>query len=134
MRLDDICAAAAPHLLSLLRIVAALVILQFGLTKLFGFPYLEGLSNQPAFSLYWFAAIIELVGGTLVLIGLFTRYAAFVISGEMASAYFIEHAPQGFFPLLNDGSLAVMFCFVFLYLAAAGAGPWSIDALRRRQG
>jgi putative oxidoreductase len=129
MKLDELCAAWAPRLLSVLRIVTALVILQFGLTKLFGFPYFEGLSNQPAFSLYWVTALIELVFGTLVLIGLFTRFAAFILSGEMAFAYFIEHAPQNFFPLLNEGNLAVMFCFVFLYLAAAGGGPWSVDAL-----
>jgi putative oxidoreductase len=132
MTLDQICMAWAPRLLSVLRIMTALVILQYGLTKLFGFPYLEDLSNQPAFSLYWFAAIFEFVGGTLVLIGLFTRYAAFILSGETAAAYFIDHAPNGFFPLQNDGNLPVLFCFVFLYLAAAGGGPWSADALLRR--
>jgi len=129
MNLDAICAAWAPRLLSVLRIIAALVFLQYGLTKLFGFPYLEGLSNQPAFSLYWIAGCIELVGGTLVLIGLFTRYAAFILSGEMAFAYFIDHAPHGFFPLLNEGNDAVLFCFIFLYLAARGGGPWSVDAV-----
>jgi len=133
MKLDEICAFLSPKLLSLLRIVSALVILQFGLTKLFGFPFFEGLSNQPVFSLYWFAAIIELVGGLLMLVGFATRIAAFVLSGEMAFASFIEHAPQNFFPLLNEGNLAVMFCFVFLYLAAAGGGPWSLDALRGRR-
>ncbi len=131
-KLDELCATWSPRLMSVLRIVAALVILQFGLTKLFGFPYFEGLSNQPAFSLYWFAAIIELVGGVLMLLGLFTRYVAFIMSGEMAFAYFIEHAPVSFFPLQNDGNLAVLFCFIFLYLAAAGGGPWSIDALLKR--
>ena len=128
-KLDELCAARAPRLQSLLRIVTALVILQFGLTKLFGFPYLEGLSNQPAFSLYWFAAIIETVGGTLMLLGLFTRYVAFIMSGEMAFAYFIEHARVSFFPLQNDGNDAVLFCFIFLFLAAAGGGPFSLDAL-----
>lgn len=132
MNLDNICAAWAPRLLSVLRIMSALVILQYGLTKLFGFPHSEDLSFQPAFSLYWDAAIFEFVGGTLVLVGLFTRYAAFVLSGETAAAYFIDHAPNGFFPMLNDGDLPVMFCFVFLYIAAAGAGPWSIDALLRK--
>ena len=129
MTLDQICETWAPRLLSVLRIMTALVILQYGLTKLFGFPYLEDLSNQTAFSLYWDAAIFEFVCGTLVLIGLFTRYAAFILSGETAFAYFIDHAPNGFFPLQNDGNLPVMFCFVFLYLAAAGGGPWSLDAL-----
>ena len=132
MKLEEVYALLSPRLLSVLRIVSALVILQFGLTKLFGVPYFEGLSNQPAFSLFWFAGIIEFAGGLLLLLGLFTRPAAFVLSGEMAFAYFIEHAPQNFFPLLNEGNLAVMFCFVFLYLAAAGGGSWSVDALRRR--
>jgi putative oxidoreductase len=132
MNLDALLAAWTPRLLSILRIVAALVILQFGLTKLFGFPYLKDLSNQPVLSLYWCAGVIELVGGTLMLLGLFTRCAAFVLSGEMAFAYFIDHAPHSFFPLQNEGSLAVLFCFVFLYLAAAGGGPWSVDALLKR--
>ena len=131
-KLDELCAAWAPRLQSLLRIVTALVFLQFGLTKLFGFPYLEGLSNQPALSLFWFAAVIETVGGTLLLLGLFTRPVAFILAGEMAFAYFIEHAPHGFFPLLNEGNDAVLFCFIFLFLAAAGGGPISLDALLQR--
>lgn len=131
MPLGELRAAWSPCLLSVLRIVASLVILQFGLTKLIGFPYLADLSNQPAFSLYWCAGVIESVGGVLVLVGLFTSCAAFVLSGEMAFAYFIDHAPHSFFPLQNDGSLAVLFCFIFLYIAAAGGGPWSVDALRR---
>jgi putative oxidoreductase len=130
-KLDELCAAWAPRLLSLLRFIAALVILQYALTKLFGFPYFEGLSNQPAFTLYWFTGVIELVFGGLTLIGLFTRFATFVLSGEMAFAYFIDHAPHSFFPLLNEGNEAVLFCFIFLYLAAAGGGPWSVDALLR---
>jgi putative oxidoreductase len=130
-KLDELCAAWAPRLLSLLRFIAALVILQYALTKLFGFPYFEGLSNQPAFTLYWFTGVIELVFGGLTLVGLFTRFAAFILSGEMAFAYFIEHAPHSFFPLLNEGNEAVLFCFIFLYFAAAGGGPWSIDALLR---
>jgi putative oxidoreductase len=131
-KLDELCATWSPRLLSVLRIVTALVILQYALTKLFGFPYFEGLSNQPAFTLYWFTGVIELVFGMLVLAGLFTRFAAFILSGEMAFAYFIEHAPHNFFPLLNEGNEAVLFCFSFLYLAAAGGGPWSIDALLER--
>jgi putative oxidoreductase len=128
-KLDQLCAAWAPRLLSVMRFITALVILQYALTKLFGFPYFEGLSNQPPFSLYWITGVIELVFGTLVLIGLFTRFAAFLLSGEMAFAYFIDHAPHSFFPLLNEGNEAVLFCFSFLYLAAAGGGPWSVDAL-----
>jgi len=128
-KLDQLCATWSPRLLSVLRIVTALVILQYALTKLFGFPYFEALSNQPPFTLYWFTGVIELVFGTLVLVGLFTRFAAFILSGEMAFAYFIEHAPHNFFPLLNEGNEAVLFCFSFLYLAATGGGPWSLDAL-----
>ncbi len=130
-KLDELCAAWAPRLMSVLRFMAALVILQYALTKLFGFPYFEGLSNQPAFSLYWVTGVIELVFGGLTLIGLFTRFATFILSGEMAFAYFIEHAPHSFFPLLNEGNEAVLFCFIFLYFAAAGGGPWSVDALLR---
>ena len=81
---------------------------------------------------YWYAGVLELVGGTLVAVGLFTRCAAFVLSGEMAFAYFIEHAPRGFYPALNEGVPAVLFCFVFLYLSAAGGGPWSLDRIVRR--
>jgi putative oxidoreductase len=128
-KLDQLCAAWAPRFLSVLRIITALVILQYALTKLFGFPYLQSLANQPAFSLYWFTGVIELVLGGLTLLGLFTRFATFIFSGEMAFAYFIEHAPHNFFPLLNEGNEAVLFCFIFLYLAAAGGGPWSLDAL-----
>src|SRR3546814_10687834 len=78
------------------------------------------------------AGLLELVGGFLMVIGLFTRPVAFILAGEMAVAYFLAHAPQGFFPLLNQGELAVLYCFVFLYFAAAGAGPWSVDAVRER--
>jgi len=130
-KLDELCAAWAPRLMSVLRFIAALVILQYALTKLFGFPYFEGLSNQPPFSLYWITGVIELVFGALTLVGLFTRFATFILSGEMAFAYFIEHAPHNFFPLLNEGNEAVLFCFIFLFLAADGGGPWSVDALLR---
>ena len=132
LKLDELCAAWAPRLLSVLRIVTALVILQYGLTKLFGFPYFESLANQPAFSLYWFTGLIELVLGVLTLLGLFTRFATFIFSGEMAFAYFIAHAPRSFFPLLNGGTLAITFCFACLYLATAGGGPWGIDAAIKR--
>lgn len=128
-KLDELCAAWAPRLQSLLRIIAALVILQYALTKLFGVPYFEGLSNQRPFTLYWITGVIELVFGMLTLLGLFTRFATFILSGEMAFAYFIEHAPHNFFPLLNEGNEAVLFCFIFLFLAAAGGGPLSLDAL-----
>jgi putative oxidoreductase len=120
----------APPVLSLLRIVAALLILQFGMAKLFGFPYVQMFQGIQLFSLYGLAGTIELVGGALLLIGLFTRPAAFILSGEMAAAYFIAHFPKGFIPLLNGGNEAVIYCFVFLYFVFAGPGPWSVDAVR----
>ena len=117
----------APYVLSLLRIIAALLFLQHGLTKFFSFP---GQMPTPAlFGLVWFAALIEVVGGILVTFGLFTRVAALIMSGEMAIAYFMAHAPQSFYPLVNQGELAVIYCFVFFYLVFAGAGPLSLDAL-----
>ena len=119
-------------LLSVLRIVAGLLFLEHGAIKLLGFPAGSPMPMPPAFTLLWFAGLIELVGGALIALGLFTRAAAFVCAGEMAFAYFIGHAPHGFFPANNMGDAAVLFCFVFLYLAAAGPGPWSVDAARGR--
>jgi putative oxidoreductase len=127
---NDLTAAWAPRVLSLLRIMTALLLLQFGMAKMIGFPVFEYLNNVPRFSLPWFAGVLELVGGALLLVGLFTRPVAFVLSGLMAFAYFLGHAAKGFIPLLNGGNMAILFCFVFLYLAFAGGGPWSIDALR----
>jgi len=121
----------APTVLSILRIVVALLILQHGLSRLFDFP--SPLPAPALFSMYWFAGAIELVGGLLLLAGLFTRSAAFILSGEMAAAYFLRHAPHDVFPILNRGDLAILLCFVFLYIAVAGAGPWSLDALWRRR-
>ena len=122
-----------PRALSVLRIVAALVILQYGLAKLVGWPVVKMFENLPLLSLFGIAGIFELVGGTLLLLGLFTRPVAFVLSGEMATAYFIEHFPHSFFPILNHGELAVLLCFLFLYVAFAGGGPWSLDAVLRRK-
>ena len=119
----------APRALSILRIVAALLFLEHGTTKLFAFPPSEH-GGVPIFSLAWDAGLIELVGGALLVLGLFTRPVAFILSGEMAFAYWLAHAPQGFFPAANGGDAAILFCFVFLYLAAAGGGPWSVDAQR----
>jgi putative oxidoreductase len=122
----------APYLLSVLRIVTAFLFLQFGTAKLFAFPgaILPGGRTPPLASLPGVAGLIEGIGGTLLLVGLFTRPVAFLVSGEMAVAYFLAHAPKSFWPLLNEGHPAVMFCFVWLYFSAAGAGPWSLDALR----
>ena len=119
-----------PQLLSVLRIVTTLVYMQHGTQKLFHFPPSpNGGGNAPAmWSLIWFAGVIEVVGGTLLTVGVFTRFVAFIVSGEMAAAYFVAHVPQGFYPILNRGDEAVLFCFVFLYIAAAGAGPISLDA------
>jgi putative oxidoreductase len=127
----------SPQLLSVLRIVLAFLLIQFGSAKWFAFPaaIMPGGITVPAGSIYWFAAILEVVGGSLFLLGLFTRPVAFVLSGEMAVAYFKGHAPHGFWPVLNQGGIAVIFCFLFLYISAAGPGPWSLDAfLARRRG
>ncbi|NKE44640.1 DoxX family protein [Roseomonas frigidaquae] len=120
----------APQLLSVLRIMAGLLFLAHGTQKLLGFPM--GGGAPAAMSLGWFAGVIELITGTLIALGLFTRPAAFLASGTMAFAYFIGHAPRDTYPVNNGGDAAILFCFVFLYLAAAGAGPWSVDAARRR--
>jgi putative oxidoreductase len=122
-----------PHVLSLVRIVVGLLFLEHGLSHLLGFPSPQAMS--PAFTLHWYAGAIEFVGGILVTLGLFTQPAAFIMSGEMAFAYFISHSPRGFYPILNNGDPAILFCFVFFYLAFVGAGPWSLDALigRKRQ-
>jgi len=121
----------APYILSIVRIVVALLFFEHGLSRLFGFP--SPLPTPAIFTLYWFAGAIEFAGGALVTLGLFTRTAAFIMSGQMAFAYFLSHAPAGFFPILNRGDGAILFCFIFLYIAFAGAGPWSLDALWSRK-
>jgi len=123
-----------PYLLSVLRIIAAFLFIQFGTAKLYGLPapIMPGGGTAPAGSLAWFAGIFETYGGLLLFIGFFTRPVAFILSGEMAVAYFKGHAPQGFWPVLNQGHPAILFCFLFLYISAAGAGPWSLDAFRYR--
>jgi putative oxidoreductase len=118
----------APYALGLLRIVAGLLFLQHGLSKFFGFPS-PNAPHPTLFDLEWFAATIEFVGGILLTLGLFTRVAALVMSGEMAVGYFLFHAPKSFYPYLNGGELAIMFCFVFFYFIFAGGGPLSLDAL-----
>ena len=121
----------APRLLSVLRIMAALLYLAHGTQKLFGFPDMPAGRPMPELlTLQGISGILELVLGALLALGLFTRPAAFVASGHMAFAYFIGHAPRDFFPALNGGDAAILYCFVFLYIAAAGPGPWSLDATR----
>ena len=119
----------APQLRSILRIMAGLLLLQHGTAKVLNFPA-SPMADVPLSSMPGIAGIIELVTGVLLVIGLFSRPAAFVASGLTAVAYFMAHAPQGFYPLLNGGELAALYSFVFLYLAAAGPGPWSVDAMK----
>jgi putative oxidoreductase len=119
-----------PRILSIMRIVAALLFLQHGLVKVFGFP-MPGPANLPP--LLMLAAAIEIIGSLLLLIGLFTEVVAFIMSGEMAFAYFMAHAPKSIYPIANGGDLAILFCFIFLYLAFAGGGPWSLDAARMQR-
>jgi putative oxidoreductase len=123
----------APRLLSILRIVAALIFMEHGTQKLLGFPPSEN-PGPPLFSLFGLAGILELVGGALLVLGLFTRPVAFILSGMMAVAYWIAHAPQSTFPVNNGGDAAILYCFVFLYLFAAGGGPWSLDNRLRGNG
>lgn len=130
MQLSRIHVAWTPRLLSVLRAVAALLFLQHATAKLFAFPHVPMFDGLRLMSLMGAAGIIELVGGVLLAVGLFTRPVAFILSGEMAFAYFMAHAPRGFFPILNGGELAVLYCFVFLFIAAAGPGAWSLDGRR----
>ena len=130
--MNDLATRAQPWLLSALRIMAALLLMQHGMQKLLGWP--PSPRPMPEFmSQYWFAGILELGGGALLAIGLFTRPVAFVLAGLMAFAYFLGHAPRGFLPILNGGNLAILYCFVFLYLSAAGGGPLSLDSATRRR-
>ena len=121
-----------PYLQSVLRIVVAFLFVAHGSQKFFGFPAVEVRTGVPLMSLLGLASMLEMLGGTLMFLGLLTRPVAFVLAGEMAVAYFTSHAPRGFWPLVNRGEPAVFFCFTWLYFAAAGAGPWSLDALRER--
>jgi putative oxidoreductase len=121
----------APQMLSVMRIIVGFTFLAHGTQKLFAFP--PPATAQPAMTFMWFAGVLEFVGGVLLMIGLFTRPVAFILSGMMAVAYFMGHAGQGFWPIVNKGELAVVYCFVFLYLSAAGGGPWSLDAILSRR-
>lgn len=120
-----------PYFLSVLRIVAGLLLIPHGTMKFFGWP--TGQGGTELFSLMGLAATIEIVGGVLLVIGLFTRTTAFIVSGFLAAAYFMAHAPQGFHPITNQGELAILWCFVAFYIFIAGAGPWSVDAALERQ-
>jgi putative oxidoreductase len=120
----------SPRVLAAVRIIVALLFMEHGLMKLFAFPAaIPGLPS-PLPGIMLAAALIEIVGGALIALGLFTRAAAFICAGEMAAAYFMFHAPQSFWPAVNQGDAAILFCFVFFYLVFAGAGAWSVDARR----
>jgi len=125
--------AWAPRALGLLRIVTAFLFIQHGTAKLFHVPHIEMMDGVQLMSLVGFAGVLEVAGGALLLLGLFTRPVAFILSGEMAFAYFIGHAGKGFWPVLNQGAPAVIFCFLWLYISAAGGGPWSVDARLKRR-
>jgi putative oxidoreductase len=131
MSIDELETVWAPRALALLRIVVALIFMEHGTQKLLGFPPSED-PGPALLTLSGIAGLLELVGGPLLALGLFTRPVAFILSGEMAFAYWIAHAPRSFFPILNGGDAAILYCFVFLYIAAAGGGAWSLDNLRKR--
>jgi len=127
--IDSFLATWSPRVLSILRIMVGLLFLEHGMSKYLSLPVSPSTGVAPM-SLSGINGMIELVGGVLIVLGLFTRPVAFILAGDMAVAYFIAHAPRGFFPLLNAGELAIIYCFVFLYLAVAGGGVWSLDHLR----
>ena len=113
----------APYALSVLRIIAALLFIEHGLQKFFGFPS----AGPPMSALLWIQAVIEVFGGLALLVGAYTRPVAFILCGDMAVAYFMAHFPRSFYPAVNGGDAAIVFCFVFLYIFFAGGGPWSVD-------
>lgn len=125
--------AWSPRILSVLRIVVAFLYIEHGSMKLLGFPPSEMFKDLKLFSLLGLAGALELFGGALMFFGLFTRLTAFILSGEMAVAYFMAHAPHGFLPVVNHGEAAVFYCFVFLYFSVAGPGAWSVDQVLCRR-
>ena len=127
---DATCKVWTPRILGILRIIAGFLYMQHGTAKLFGVPNVAMFDGLQLMSLMGLAGVLELAGGAVILIGLFTRPVAFILSGEMAVAYFMAHAPQGFLPILNQGELAVLYCFVFLYRSVAGGGAYSADDMR----
>ncbi len=132
-RLSAVWAPSAHGILSVLRVFTGLELLQHGTGKILGFPVVPSFANVPIGSLTGVGGLIELIGGVLFTIGLFTRPVAFILSGFTAVAYFMAHATKGFYPVLNGGELAALYCFVFLYFTFAGGGPWSVDALIHRK-
>ena len=126
---DDFSEHWAPTAVAALRIVTALLFLEHGTAMLLGFPEVAQLANPAMWSLPWIAGIFELVGGVLLLLGLWTRWVSILLAGEMAVAYWYVHAPQSPFPIVNNGEAAILFCFIFLTLAVIGAGNWSIDRI-----
>jgi len=126
-------AAWSPQVLSLLRVITALLFMEHGLMKLLHFPAPQPGAPDPLPPILMAAAVIEVVGGALLTVGLFTRLVAFICSGQMAVAYFTAHAPQGFYPALNMGEAAILYCFVFFYLVFAGPGSLSLDAMLRKR-
>ena len=126
--IDSFLATWSPRVLSILRIMVGLLFLEHGTSKYLSLPVSQLTGVAPT-SLSGINGMIEIVGGVLIVLGLFTRPVAFILAGDMAVAYFIAHGPRGFFPLLNGGELAIVYCFVFLYLAVAGGGEWSVDQL-----
>ena len=131
--MNETLAAWAPRVLSLLRIYTGLLLLAHGTAKILGFPAVPSFANVQIGSLSGMGGLIELIGGILFTIGLFTRPVAFILSGFTAAAYFMAHASKGFYPVLNGGELAALYCFVFLFFTFAGGGPWSVDALMKRK-
>jgi putative oxidoreductase len=131
--LSTVWAPRALSVLSALRIFTGLELLQHGTGKILGFPFVPNFANVQIGSLTGVGGLIELIGGILFTIGLLTRPVAFILSGFTAAAYFLAHAGKGFYPVLNGGELAALYCFVFLYFVFAGAGPWSVDALMERK-
>ena len=126
---DERTSRLAPYVLSIVRIVVGLLFFEHGLSKMFGFPTGE---VRAMFTMSWNSGAIEFVTGALLTVGLATRAMAFIASGEMAFAYFLAHAPQSFFPIVNRGEGAILYCFIFFYIAFAGGGPWSLDAKLRK--
>ena len=131
-KFNKLLASGEPYVLSIFRIVVGLSFFQFGLAKIFKFPVVAPFDKVAMYSLFWDAAVFEFIFGGLLILGLFSRVAAFILCGEMAFAYFISHFPRGFIPLLNGGELAIMFCFACLYICCAGGGLYGSDAMRKK--